>query len=264
MFKFMHVCIDKDIHLIANYYACCSVAVVSHRCKNDEIARCRWLWRRSRFTYTGWHVRRHEWERKNRETRQQEYYTAGNRVGGWINKAFIVECTHIKMQYPNGTYGVQPAPYSHTIARCLSLISFEMRKLKDETQKILRHRFTFVSNKIIGWNRFGNSYARTRRMHIAIEYLPMDYSNFNSFFLFDRRWEVRRLDAVRWNWHNPLCFLSVFHFGAFSTPVCCPSFASNVGISRYNIRETIFSGRFFFIISETQNASEYSTKIDEW
>lgn len=151
---------------------------------------------------------------------------------------------------------VRRTPARHIVTR-----SHDAHRSFRTTQKILRHRFTFVSNKIIGWNRPGNLYARTRRMHIAIEYLPMDYSNFNSFFLFDRRWEVRRC-ALKLRQFT--LFLSVFHFGAFSTTIVVtwPSYASDVGISIISGKP--FFHRFFFIISEAPNASEYSTKTDEW
>lgn len=82
----LQVCIDKDIHLIANYYhhACCSVADVFHRCKNDELDRCRWQCHRLRFICSGWHVRRTEKKKKKRDTRQQVCYRWKSRR--WLNK----------------------------------------------------------------------------------------------------------------------------------------------------------------------------------
>lgn len=136
---FMHVCADKDIHLVANYCnACCSVALIFHQCKNDEHEHTRW--RLCVVFYDSSNVRHHKRSIKKSHTRDKTTRTLSrNRVDGWINKEFIavrISCSTLH----------EPHHLFDTL-----LLWCKMRKLKNEKngKREYRHHFAHVQTILL-------------------------------------------------------------------------------------------------------------------
>lgn len=137
---------------------------------------------------TGSHVRRATNEReKQRKIRDKTTrILCGNRVDGWINKEFIVECTrisHIK---------IHAVLHANTANRRGAVRSFRTKcenwKMRKKSWcETIRRRSR--SNNFIGWNRYGNSRGR---IVVCISLLNIYHGLFKLQFIFIRLTVRRR------------------------------------------------------------------------